>query len=146
MFVGSMEITLDACPNDYKRLMLSYTGLLSMGQPVPGQHYWPLVCILDLYLYIPIRLTLSWYDNAYHSVKQRSYIMIWRWPLFYSLQYSLEDSTSVRLHLSLSSHRIQVDTQQMRLQSLFIKCETKWINEMTAPQLKEIIKKKIITV
>ncbi len=59
MFVGSMEITLDACLNNYKRLMLSDTGLLSMGQPVPGQHYWPLVCILDLYICIQIRLTLS---------------------------------------------------------------------------------------
>ncbi len=49
--------------------MLSDTGLLSMGQPVPGQHYWPLVCILELYLYIQIRLTHSKYDNAYHNVK-----------------------------------------------------------------------------
>jgi hypothetical protein len=32
----------------------------------------------------------------------------------------------------------------MRLQSLFIKCETKLINEMIAPQIKEMIKKKII--
>ena len=32
----------------------------------------------------------------------------------------------------------------MRLQSLFINCETKWINEMIEPQIKEMIKKKII--
>ncbi len=54
------------------------------------------------------------------------------------------NSTTVRLHLSLSSHCIQVDTQQMRLQSLFIKGETQLINEMIAPQIKEMIKKKII--
>jgi len=35
-------------------------------------------------------------------------------------------------------------TQQVRLQSLFIKCEIKLINEMIAPQIKEMIKKKII--
>ena len=32
----------------------------------------------------------------------------------------------------------------MRLQSLFIKGETQLINEMIAPQIKEMIKKKII--
>ena len=32
----------------------------------------------------------------------------------------------------------------MRLQSLFIKCEIKLINEMIAPLIKEMIKKKVI--
>ena len=32
----------------------------------------------------------------------------------------------------------------MRLQGLFIKCEIQLINEMIAPQIKEMIKKKII--
>ncbi len=54
------------------------------------------------------------------------------------------NSTTVRLHLTLNPHRIQVDTQQMRLQSLFINCEIKCNNEMLAPQIKEMIKKKII--
>jgi hypothetical protein len=54
------------------------------------------------------------------------------------------NSTLVRLHLTLNPHRIQVDTQQMRLQSLFIKCETKCNSEMIAPQIKEMIRKKII--
>ena len=36
------------------------------------------------------------------------------------------------------------NTQQLRLQSLFIKCEIKLINEMIAPQIKEMIKRKII--
>ena len=34
--------------------------------------------------------------------------------------------------------------QQVRLQSLFIKCEIKLINEMIAPLIKEMIKKKVI--
>ncbi len=35
-------------------------------------------------------------------------------------------------------------TQQVRLQSLFIKCEIKLINEMIAPLIKEMIKEKVI--
>jgi hypothetical protein len=35
-------------------------------------------------------------------------------------------------------------TQQVRLQSLFIKCEIKLINEMIAPLIKEMNKKKVI--
>ncbi len=35
-------------------------------------------------------------------------------------------------------------TQQVRLQGLFIKCEIQLINEMIAPQIKEMNKKKII--
>jgi hypothetical protein len=36
------------------------------------------------------------------------------------------------------------NTQQVCLQSLFIKCEIKLINEMIAPLIKEMIKKKVI--
>ena len=36
------------------------------------------------------------------------------------------------------------NTQQVRLQSLFIKCEIKLINEMIAPLIKEMNKKKVI--
>ncbi len=36
------------------------------------------------------------------------------------------------------------NTQQVCLQSLFIKCEIKVINEMIAPLIKEMIKKKVI--
>ena len=36
------------------------------------------------------------------------------------------------------------NTQQVRLQSLFIKCEIKLINEMIAPLIKEMIKRKVI--
>ena len=36
------------------------------------------------------------------------------------------------------------NTQQVRLQSLFIKCEIKLIKEMIAPLIKEMIKKKVI--
>ncbi len=53
-------------------------------------------------------------------------------------------STTVRLNLSHNPHCIQVDSQQMCLQSLFIKCNTKCNNVMQAPQIKEIIKEKII--
>ena len=35
------------------------------------------------------------------------------------------------------------NTQQLRLQSLFIKCEIKLINEMTAPLIREMNKKKV---
>ncbi len=53
--------------------------------------------------------------------------------------------TSVRLHLTLNPHRIQVDTHQANaFTELFINCETKCNNEMLAPQIKEMIKKKII--
>ncbi len=36
------------------------------------------------------------------------------------------------------------NTQQVRLQGLFIKCEIQLNNEMIAPQIKEMNKKKII--
>ena len=36
------------------------------------------------------------------------------------------------------------NTQQVRLQSLFIKCEINLTNEMIAPLIKEMIKKKVI--
>ena len=36
------------------------------------------------------------------------------------------------------------NTQQVRLQNLFITCEIKLINEMIAPLIKEMIKKKVI--
>jgi hypothetical protein len=50
----------------------------------------------------------------------------------------------VRLNLSHSSLRPQLDTQQRRLQSLFNKRKTKCNKVMQAPQIKEIIKRKII--
>ncbi len=54
------------------------------------------------------------------------------------------NSTMVRLNLSHNPHRIQVDTQQVCLQSLFIKCNIKCNTVMQAPQIKEMIKEKII--
>jgi hypothetical protein len=36
------------------------------------------------------------------------------------------------------------NTQQVRLQSLFIKCEIILINEINAPLIKEMIKKEVI--
>ncbi len=46
--------------------------------------------------------------------------------------------------ISQSSMYISGNTQQVRLQGLFIKCEIQLINEMIATQIKEMIKRKII--
>ena len=45
---------------------------------------------------------------------------------------------------TLISQYTSGNTQQVRLQSLFIKCEIILITEMIAPQIKEMIKNKII--
>ena len=45
---------------------------------------------------------------------------------------------------TLISQYTSGNTQQVRLQGLFIKCEIQLINEMIAPLIKEMIKKKVI--
>jgi hypothetical protein len=66
-------------------------------------------------------------------------------PVLCALQYSLEAVPRFGYTcLSMFSMYMSGNIQQVRLQSLFIKCEIILINEINAPLIKEMIKKKVI--